>query len=246
MTPPDPLLVARARIRERLTDDVLRDAEASSESLLQLAGHDLDLSAMRDVLSDALAPDLAAAEARVEALQRDLAVYKFREAAEPPIDPLAQAALESAVAAKQRADALAARLKAWEDAADDFMVVNWIGVYDREDEPKRTFAYCIEHCLDQERDALRTERDALAAELQDAMSSRDGWKDTATKLAAELAALRAKQDGIRRWLLREPPEGAGLGLFLHDDTGRVAFEQLKLKGLLAAPLPSPPGEKDRS
>lgn len=68
-------------------------------------------------------------------------------------------------------DVFRARLAAWEQAADDFMVVNWIGVYDREDEPEQTFQRCIEHALDQERDTLRAERAAAQRAYESMLSA---------------------------------------------------------------------------
>lgn len=79
------------------------------------------------------------------------------------------------------------RLKAWENAADEILVVNWIGVYDRAEEPGQTLRRLIEHALDVERDELRDT-------LLDVLSQACGTSDDG---ALDSLALSAYADGLR-------------------------------------------------
>jgi len=69
---------------------------------------------------------------------------------------------------------LTARLAEFETALESWMVVNWIGVYDKERGIRDTVALCIERALDVERNELR-------ARLAEAERERDAALDKALK-----------------------------------------------------------------
>lgn len=147
----DPLASARARIRERLTSLLMNLDE-------------------REV-ADALAPLLVEAEAYEAAI--------YRETGDVPsgsdhID--AGHAQDAVIRLRERAEAAEARVEALQRERDEARELHRCGPL-----------VCP---FEARAEAEKQRADALAAELQDAMSSRDGWKDTATKFAAEPAALR--------------------------------------------------------
>lgn len=58
---------------------------------------------------------------------------------------------------------LRSRLAAFESAFDQWMVINWIGVYDRERGVDETVKACLEKALDVERDELRVDAERFRA-----------------------------------------------------------------------------------
>lgn len=68
------------------------------------------------------------------------------------------------VCCRCRAEQAEAALAAWERAVDDYMVVNWIGIYDRAEEPKATLHRCISGAMCQEHQMeIKRLQDALQA-----------------------------------------------------------------------------------
>lgn len=63
-------------------------------------------------------------------------------------------------------DMLRAELKEWQTAFDEQLVVHWIGTLDASKSPREIVAQLLGGALDQERDALRAERDGLQRNIE--------------------------------------------------------------------------------
>jgi hypothetical protein len=98
------------------------------------------------------------------------------------------------VALMQDVESLRARLSAWERAVDEWLVTNWIGVYESSESPHEAIKRAIQGAVDQDRDRLRAEVASLRAQLTAATTWSDETLDRAWG-AAVYAEYKARGAG---------------------------------------------------